>query len=74
MSDLVGGERPYTWDSALVKESPGEHRRKVLERVVVVLARLVRDEYPDNYSLAEIAERWGGASKEDLEAVIEWEL
>lgn len=40
-----------------------------LERAFRVLAALVRDEYPNNHSLAEIAEIWGDPSSADLAAL-----
>lgn len=33
------------------------------------LARLVRDEYPAGYSLAEIAQTWGNATEDEIKAV-----
>lgn len=34
-----------------------------------VLSRLVRDEYPQDLSLAEIARTWGGATDEEVAAI-----
>jgi hypothetical protein len=44
--------------------------RLILERACAALAALVRQEYPDTYSLAEIAETWGeGVTPEQVDAL-----
>ena len=40
-----------------------------LEIAVKVLARLVRDEYPADHSLAEIAYIWGRGTREEVAAL-----
>jgi hypothetical protein len=41
----------------------------ILERACSALAALVRKEYPDDYSLADIADIWGDATPEQVEAL-----
>jgi hypothetical protein len=45
------------------------YRVSDLEAAVVALSSLVRDEYPEGYSLAEIARTWGNATPAQLEAL-----
>ena len=45
-------------------------RRVLLERACAALASMVRQEYPESYSLAEIAATWGeGITPEQIEAL-----
>ena len=47
-------------------------RLVLLERACAALATLVRQEYPDAYTLAEIAETWGeGITPEQVTALAE---
>lgn len=56
----------------------GEHKRELeaavaranqLEKANGVLQRMVREEYPDGFSLAEIASTWGNATPEEIAAL-----